>query len=415
MIIAQTIKDKENRIFSLRRNSLIGKGSYGQVHKTHFNNCDIAIKTFVNVNGWEKIPLREFTAYCSISPHPNILKCYFARFENNNLQIISPLCKYTLLTHLQVATIKTCDILMWTYQLIDAINHMHLNGYAHRDIKLENILLDENNNIVVCDLGMCRQLNDSHSDNNFSSHVCTLWTKAPELLKKSKTYGLEIDSWSIGCVLWALAAGHYVLRNTDDHSINHMIEKLLNCDKQEKIKHIEKICKRSDLPINFYELVSDLLEIDPKKRTSLDKAKLHCLHWHKLIVCNEDNIEWKGDFIFPKLLKWDNKIALNEYSKWIQSTLENLKLGPHTILHSLICFSRVKKDSLVYAASCCSLISKLIDHIEIKQSTWSKLGGCKVKEFIETEKKVVCILGGNLLTNFNTLKSAKELLQELCP
>ena len=89
-----------------------------------------------------------------------------------------------MLTHLQVATIKISDILLWTYQLIDAVNHMHLNGYAHRDIKLENILLDDNNNIVVCDLGMCRQLSSSHIDNNLSSHVCTLWTKAPELLKK---------------------------------------------------------------------------------------------------------------------------------------------------------------------------------------------------------------------------------------
>jgi len=412
-LIAPAIKDKENRIFSLRNNSLIGKGSYGQVHKTKLNDCDIAVKTFVNVNGWEKIPLREFTAYCSISEHPNILKCHFARFEKNNLQIISPLMKYTLLTHLQVATVKSSDILFWTFQLVSAIKHMHSNGYAHRDIKLENILLDEHNNIVVCDLGMCRQLNASHCDQNLSSHVCTLWTKAPELLQKS-TYGFEIDAWSLGCVLWAIAAGRYVLRNTEDHSVSYMIEKLLNCKKNERVKQIEKLCKRNDLPLSFYELISDFLEINKNERLNLQEAYKICLQWeikstHKIYE------KFEGDFIFPKKCEWNGKIVISEYCTWIKSTLENLKLSTPTILHALILFTRTQKDNLIYAASCCSLITKLVDQIEIKQTTWSKLGSCRVKELIETEKKIIYNLGGCLLINFDVSKNASELLSELCP
>lgn len=45
-------------------------------------------------------------------------------------------------------------------QLLDGIEYLHQNGIAHRDIKLENILLDENNRVKIADFGMSSMYNE---------------------------------------------------------------------------------------------------------------------------------------------------------------------------------------------------------------------------------------------------------------
>lgn len=44
-------------------------------------------------------------------------------------------------------------------QLIEALHHMHLNMYIHRDLKLENLLLDENFDLKLSDFGLSKKMN----------------------------------------------------------------------------------------------------------------------------------------------------------------------------------------------------------------------------------------------------------------
>ena len=51
-------------------------------------------------------------------------------------------------------------------QLIDAVKLLHDNGIAHRDLKLENVLLDEGNNVFICDFGMSRFVDEKERGNS---------------------------------------------------------------------------------------------------------------------------------------------------------------------------------------------------------------------------------------------------------
>ena len=46
----------------------------------------------------------------------------------------------------------------WLLQLIDALEHIHMNGIVHRDLKPENILLNSKNHVVVIDFGTAKDL-----------------------------------------------------------------------------------------------------------------------------------------------------------------------------------------------------------------------------------------------------------------
>jgi serine/threonine protein kinase len=65
-------------------------------------------------------------------------------------------------------------------QIMDALYHIHSNNIVHRDIKLDNILIDLSNNIKICDFGVSRQIRKGE----IIKHQCgTPAYIAPEILR----------------------------------------------------------------------------------------------------------------------------------------------------------------------------------------------------------------------------------------
>lgn len=84
-------------------------------------------------------------------------------------------------------------------QILKGLNSMHKVGIAHRDLKPDNILINEDTlEVVVADLGSAKKI-----DLNVGgiSYICSRAYRAPELLLGSTVYGTAIDLWSLGCVL----------------------------------------------------------------------------------------------------------------------------------------------------------------------------------------------------------------------
>merc|ERR1712130_38686 len=114
----------------------------------------------------------------------------------------------------------------WTAQLVVGIEYMHNLGYIHRDLKLENILLDEMNHIKITDFGLAKRvanLEPTDLDFTLQSEPMNTISKspknrtseslqrthtfcgtddylAPEMIK-SQGYGNEVDWWSLGIIL----------------------------------------------------------------------------------------------------------------------------------------------------------------------------------------------------------------------
>lgn len=89
------------------------------------------------------------------------------------------------------------------HQMLDTLEHMHSKKVVHRDLKLENILLDDNLNLKVADFGFaCYK-----SIDKLKSYRGTMTYMAPEI-KEGKQYdGRQIDLFSLGVILFIIVQG----------------------------------------------------------------------------------------------------------------------------------------------------------------------------------------------------------------
>lgn len=114
-----------------------------------------------------------------------------------------------------------------TKQLLDALAYLHEQNICHRDLKCSNILISKNHQLKLADFGLARELTYHGSmDGNtsggggagplFSNKVITLWYRPPELLLGDCQYGLSIDMWSVGCILYELLKNQVLFPGSDE-------------------------------------------------------------------------------------------------------------------------------------------------------------------------------------------------------
>ncbi|XP_040585597.1 putative sperm motility kinase W [Mesocricetus auratus] len=105
-------------------------------------------------------------------------------------------------------------------QVVSAVHFLHKRRIAHRDIKLENILVDGCGNIKLCDFGLAIQLKEGQ----MLKKVCgSLLYVAPEILARKPYDGLAGDMWSLGVVLYVLVTGQYPYFETTAHALYRLI------------------------------------------------------------------------------------------------------------------------------------------------------------------------------------------------
>ena len=101
-------------------------------------------------------------------------------------------------------------------QLVGAVAYVHNASCVHRDLKLENILLDKNENVKLCDFGFTREYEGKASYlQTFCGTVCY---SAPEMLKGEKYAGEKVDVWSLGVILYALLCGELPFDDDDENA-----------------------------------------------------------------------------------------------------------------------------------------------------------------------------------------------------
>ena len=106
-------------------------------------------------------------------------------------------------------------------QLVGAVSYVHNMSCVHRDLKLENILLDKNENVKLCDFGFTREY---EGKTNYLQTFCgTICYSAPEMLKGEKYAGEKVDVWSLGIILYALLTGELPFDDDDDMVTKHKI------------------------------------------------------------------------------------------------------------------------------------------------------------------------------------------------
>jgi serine/threonine protein kinase len=136
-------------------------------------------------------------------------------------------------------------------QMTLALEHVHTLGVIYRDLKPENVLLDEKGNIRLTDFGLSKENVRSHST-GASSFCGTPEYIAPEVLKR-QGHGRAVDWWSLGALLFEMISGlpPFYSRNRET-----MFEKIMKAE----------ISFPPFMSANAKDLIGKLLIRDPKDR-----------------------------------------------------------------------------------------------------------------------------------------------------
>ncbi|KAM9332938.1 hormonally up-regulated neu tumor-associated kinase homolog A [Pholidichthys leucotaenia] len=140
--------------------------------------------------------------------HPNITQLLDILETENSYYLVMELCPGGNLMN-RIYDKKRLDekeTQKYIRQLVLAVEHLHRAGVVHRDLKIENLLLDEQNNIKLIDFGLSNCAGILGYSDPFSTQCGSPAYAAPELLSRKK-YGPKVDVWSIGVNMYAMLTG----------------------------------------------------------------------------------------------------------------------------------------------------------------------------------------------------------------
>lgn len=132
---------------------------------------------------------------------------------------------------------KAFDIFI---QVASAVHFLHENKYIHRDLKTENIMIDEENKVKLCDFGNCVELLSGTRNS-----ICgTYEYMAPEVINEI-SYDYSIDIWSLGILLYELLHGYSPFRSQENEFDNCELEIFKNIMKHDFSieKEVSQACK----------------------------------------------------------------------------------------------------------------------------------------------------------------------------
>ncbi|CAF0889095.1 unnamed protein product [Adineta steineri] len=205
-----------------------------------------------------------------VGKHPNIIDIV-ASFETPNyVFIVMELCPNgdlsDYLTEDKCLSEKRTRQIMSS--ILNAVNHLHSHDIVHRDLKLENVLMDSKMNVKIIDLGFAVQILENKS---LFDHFGTPSYMAPELLRCSPHngmpgYGLPADLWACGVILYRLLSGFLPFRNRKQHLMFRKIR---------EGQYTMTGSVWNDVSETAKDLIRHLLDIDPSERYTAAQALQH--------------------------------------------------------------------------------------------------------------------------------------------
>ena len=253
---------------SLGLGKKIGQGGFSEIFESHWMGIPIAVKVIFDPNINEAL-LEEFNNEIEklfILRHPYIIQLYGItdNEKNQKLAVITELAPRGSLFDYLHKNPKTKNNLSLefknkiTKQLIHTMAYIHSRGYVHRDLKTQNILLDKNLDMKLCDFGLTKLKSELNSGSGqFAGTPCYM---APELFDR-KFYDDKIDVFAFGTVVWEIYTQKIPYFNCEALEI-----------KQKVTKGEELICS-SIVPKQIASLIEKCRRVKPSERPSFKEME----------------------------------------------------------------------------------------------------------------------------------------------
>jgi tRNA A-37 threonylcarbamoyl transferase component Bud32 len=248
---------------SLGLGKKIGQGGFSEIYESKWLGIPVAVKVIFDPKITEAL-LEEFNNEIEklfILRHPYIIQLYGItdKETSQKLAVITELApKGSLFDYLHKNP-KTKNNLSLEFknkiakQLICTMAYIHSRGYVHRDLKTQNILLDKNLDMKMCDFGLTRSMSELNSGSGqFAGTPCYM---APELFER-KFYDEKVDVFAFGTVIWEIYSQKVPYANCESSEI-----------KQKVTKGEELYCS-SIIPKQISNLINKCRSVKPHDRPS---------------------------------------------------------------------------------------------------------------------------------------------------
>lgn len=266
--------------------SVIGRGSFstvfkGVLHRKGSSEINVAIKMYsdplTSNNVWHFVD--EERALRKLS-HPNIVGFYGTDLRHSpygtTVMIVLELCSCSLrdrvLGHPEDSPARSSNdavknkVLSWAQHILEALDYIHSEGFVHRDLKLENLLLAQGDKVKLADVGVAK-----HEKEITGTTVGTPLYLAPEV-REGRIYNSKADMYSFGFVLWELwyAETAFQTAMPTEESYLDLLEKVR---KGHRPSHIEGTNHPWEM---WHHVMTNSWNIDPHWRLTARKG-LECL------------------------------------------------------------------------------------------------------------------------------------------
>ncbi|KAA6391415.1 MAG: putative Calcium/calmodulin-dependent protein kinase type 1 [Streblomastix strix] len=251
----------------------LGEGSFAKVKKGKNKKTGqfVAIK-FINKSNIVTDPRQIESLFNEINimksmNHPAIISLYEVYELDDKLCLVMELVTGGQLLDkiIDRGSYSERDASQLMLSIFQAIKYMHDRGIAHRDLKPQNILYENDSPlspIKVSDFGLSKVVDEVQM---MTTCCGSPYYVAPEVLSR-KGYGAECDLWSLGVIMFVLLCGFPPFFDENDMKLYEKIQK----GKYEFVSpYWDPISKQAK------DLISRLLIVDPKKRYTVNQALQH--------------------------------------------------------------------------------------------------------------------------------------------
>ncbi|XP_043693808.1 CBL-interacting serine/threonine-protein kinase 4-like [Telopea speciosissima] len=262
-----------------RLGRLLGRGSFAKVNyaRSLADGSDLAVKvidkTKIINTTMEPRVINEVSVMRRLR-HPNIIRIHEVMATKSKMYLVIEYARGgELLSKISRRQRFTEPVARrYFQQLVFALQFCHTNGIAHRDLKPQNLLLDDQGNLKVSDFGLS-SLPEQLKDGLLHTACGTPAYTAPEVVGRKGYDGTKADAWSCGVILFVFLAGFLPF---DDSNLAVMYQKIRRRDFQ--------FPSWFSKPVRW--VITRLLDPNPETRISIDA--LMEVGWFKKSLQSKD-------------------------------------------------------------------------------------------------------------------------------